>query len=105
MSDHNPLYLKINLNNRRRHTVWRLNLGIMNNDQTREKVKTEIRRYIEENNKGTVEPPIFRDALRAVIRGKLIAETAHVKRTKVEEYIPRSQGNRNRNTKTLITPR
>lgn len=86
VSDHNPLYLTINLNIRRRHTVWRLNLGIMNNDQTRKKVKTEIERYIEENNNGTVDPTIFWDAMKAVIRGKLIAETAHAKRAKVEAY-------------------
>lgn len=55
VSDHNPLYLTINLNNRRRRTVWRLNLGIMNNDQTRQKVKTKKnKRCIEENNNDTV---------------------------------------------------
>lgn len=58
----------------------------MNNDQTRKKVKTEIERYIEENNNGTVDPTIFWDAMKAVIRGKLIAETAHAKRAKVEAY-------------------
>lgn len=33
VSDHSPLYITINLNIRKRQTVWRLNLGIQNNDQ------------------------------------------------------------------------
>lgn len=78
VSDHNPLYLKININNRKRHTVWRLNVGILNNEQRIEKVKAEIKRY-EENNNGEVDPTILWDAMKAVIRGKLIAEAAHVK--------------------------
>lgn len=43
LSDHNPLHLIINITNRKRHTIWRLNLGIHNNDQRKEKVKAEIR--------------------------------------------------------------
>lgn len=58
----------------------------MNNDQTRKKVKTEIKRYIDKNNYGTVDPTIFWDATKAVIRGKLIAGTAHAKRVKVKAY-------------------
>lgn len=78
VSDHNPLYLKININSRKR----RLNVGISNNEQRKEKVKAEIKRYIEENNNGEVDPTILWDAMKAVIRGKLKAETAHVKRVR-----------------------
>lgn len=58
----------------------------MNNEQRKEKVKAEIKRYIEENNNGEVDPTILWDAMKAVIRGKLIAETAHVKRVRLEAY-------------------
>lgn len=86
VSDHNPLYLKICLSNRKRNTVWRLNVGILNSGRRKEKVKAEIKRYIEENNNGAVDSTILWDAMKAVIRGKLIAETAHAKRVKVESY-------------------
>ena len=42
VSDHNPLFLKICLNNRIKHTVWRLNVGILNNEQRKERIKAEI---------------------------------------------------------------
>uniref|UniRef100_A0A3Q3ASL9 Reverse transcriptase domain-containing protein n=1 Tax=Kryptolebias marmoratus TaxID=37003 RepID=A0A3Q3ASL9_KRYMA len=86
VSDHNPIYLKICLSNRKRNTVWRLNVGILNSEQRREKIKAEIKQYIEENNNGTVDPIILWDAMKAVIRGKLIAETAHDKRIKLQTY-------------------
>jgi len=59
VSGHNPLYLKISINNRKRHTVWRRNVGILNNEQRKEKVKADIKRYTEENNNGEVEPTII----------------------------------------------
>jgi len=63
-----------------------MNLGILNNDQRKEKIKTKIRRYIEENNGGQVNPTILWDALKVVIRGQLIAETVHVKKVKSEAH-------------------
>lgn len=86
MLDHDPLHLKICLNNLKWQTVWRLSVGISNNEQRKEKVKAEITRYIEENNNGAVDPTILWDAMKVVIRVKLIAETAHVKRVKLESY-------------------
>ena len=44
VSDHNPLYLKICLSNRKQNTVWRLNVRILNNEQRKEKVKAEIKK-------------------------------------------------------------
>lgn len=49
VSDNNPLYIKIRLKNRTRHTLWRLNVGLLNNEQRKEKIKTEIVTYIKEN--------------------------------------------------------
>lgn len=86
MSDHNPVFLKICLNNRTRHTVWRLNTGILNSEQRKERIKADITKYIEENDNGAVDPTILWDAMKAVIRGKLIAETANAKNIKLEAY-------------------
>lgn len=86
VSDHNPLYLKIGLNKRKRQTVWRLNTGLLNNKQRQERIKGEIKTYVEENNNGEVDPTILWDAMKAVIRGKLIAEAALIKKTRTETY-------------------
>lgn len=42
--------------------MWRLNVGLLNNEQ-RKKRKTET-----EENDGTIDPTILRDAIKAVIR-------------------------------------
>lgn len=39
-----------------------------------------MKQYIEENDNGEVDPTIIWDAMKAVIRGKFIDETACVKR-------------------------
>lgn len=36
----------------------------------------KIKQYIEENDKGDVSPAVLWDACKAVLRGKIIAETA-----------------------------
>ncbi len=45
-----------------------------------------IKRYLEENNNGEVDPSILWDALKAVIRGKLIAITSTFKKERVAHY-------------------
>lgn len=42
MSDHSANYLKINFNNRRKNTLWRLSEGILNNKGLVEEVKMVI---------------------------------------------------------------
>ena len=86
LSDHNPLFLKISLNNRKRQTVWRLNMGLLNSEQRKEQVRKDLEKYLEENDNGEVDPTILWDAMKAVMRGKLIAESALVKRAKLEIY-------------------
>ena len=49
-------------------------------------IKEDMTRYREENDNGEVNPIILCDALKVVIRGKLKARTAHLKRTKLELY-------------------
>ena len=86
LSDHNPLYLEIYLNSWRRNTVWRLNVGLLNCEQRKIRMKAEIQRYVEENDNGAVDPTIFWDAMKVVIRGRLIAETAYMKKVKSETF-------------------
>ena len=61
-------------------------MGLLNNKELVKEIKGDITRYREENGNGEVSPIILWDALKAVIRGKLIAQTAHLKRTKLELY-------------------
>lgn len=80
VSDHSAIYLKIHLNCRRKDTLWRLNVGILNNKSVVEQIRADIRTYLEENNNGETDSAILWDALKAVIRGKLIAITSNLKR-------------------------
>ena len=86
VSDHNPVFLKIKLNSRKRQTVWRLNMGMLNNEQRKERVREELQAYIDDNNNGEVDPTVVWDAMKAVMRGKLIVETVLLKKAKLEIY-------------------
>lgn len=50
-------------------------MGILNNKVNVDQIREEIKRYIEENDNGDVDPVILWDAMKAVICGKLIALT------------------------------
>ena len=86
ISDHNPMLVKIDLNNRKRQTVWRLNMGLLNSEQQKEQVRKDLQTYMEENDNEEVNPTILWDAMKAVMRGKLIAHSAMVKKAKSEMY-------------------
>lgn len=86
LSDHNAIYLTIKLNTRRRTTVWRMNVGILNDKHLVERTKEDIKRYIEDNDNGEVDPTILWDALKAVIRGKLMAYTSSCKVARLLHY-------------------
>ena len=86
ISDHNAINLSIHLNRRQKHTMWRLNVGIMNNKTVTKQIKMEIKKYIEENDTDEVNPTILWDAMKAVIRGKLIAITSPQKKLKCAAY-------------------
>ena len=85
VSDHSPIYLKLHLDSRPRKTIWRLNTGLLNNIMVAEEIKTEIKSYIENNDNGEVDPNILWDALKAVIRGKIIAISSVIKKTKEQK--------------------
>jgi len=61
-------------------------VGILNNRANVEQIKEEIKRYIEENDNGEVNPAILWDGMKAVIRGKLIALTASQKKARLAIY-------------------
>ncbi len=56
VSDHNVIYLNIQLSNRPKNTLWRLNTGILNNKGVVDEIKTEIAQCITDNNNGQVDP-------------------------------------------------
>ncbi len=76
ISDHSPVYLVINLNKKYRQTLWKLNSTILNSQQVKEALEDEIQTYMEFSDTGEVEPPLLWDALKAVMRGNIIAQTA-----------------------------
>ena len=86
MSDHNSLYLDIGISNRKRITNWRLNVGLLNNEQRKDKIKLEIQKYVTENDNEMVEPTMVWDALKAVMRGRLISEATYAKKMKLKTY-------------------
>ena len=87
ISDHNAVHLDVHLGTRKKNTTWRLNIGILNDKKNTEQIKMEIKRYIEENDTGESDPTIVWDALKAVIRGKLIALTSHLNKNKQAAYL------------------
>ena len=56
MSGHCILHLTLNMNSRKRNTVWRMNVGALNNQGFVEEIKTEINTYREDNDNGEVDP-------------------------------------------------
>ena len=86
VSDHSAIYLTVYLKGRKRNTLWRLNVGLLNNETVTDQIKTGIQNYLEENDNGETAPIFLWDALKAVMRGKLIAITSGLKKTNIARY-------------------
>uniref|UniRef100_A0A8C2JPE3 Reverse transcriptase domain-containing protein n=1 Tax=Cyprinus carpio TaxID=7962 RepID=A0A8C2JPE3_CYPCA len=86
VSDHSAIYLTLNMENYPKNNVWRLNVGLLNNQSVVGSVKQDIKTFIEENDNGEVDPSILWDLLKAVLRGKLIAKATNIKKTRTEAY-------------------
>lgn len=84
-SDHCPQYLSLNSTQRRKITNWKLNSSILN-ERTCEQLTKDIAEYLEFNDKGELPPPILWDACKAVMRGKVIAITSNIKKSKVARF-------------------
>ena len=80
LSDHSPIYMTICLNINRRSTLWRFNSSILNNSITKADLKNDIETYMELNDNGEVSPSVLWDALKAVMRGKIISLTTQAKK-------------------------
>lgn len=87
ISDHCALVLKIQLNTQKKIKQWRLNVGILNDQILVKEISEEIKTYLTENDNGEVNPIILWDALKAVLRGKLISKTAAMKKAKEKTYL------------------
>lgn len=80
VSDHNLIFANICLNRKNRSTLWRLNSNILNCPNIRDTLKKEIEMYLDHNDNNEVSPAILWDALKAVIRGKIISFFSHLKK-------------------------
>lgn len=87
VSDHCAIHLKLNLNSRSKNTSWRLNLSCLNNKETKDQIKKDIKQYIEENATEEISPAVFWDAFKAILRGKLIAITSKQNRVRRALYL------------------
>lgn len=85
ISDHNPIFMSLALTRKSRSTLWRFNSNLLNSTIIKEKIKKEINRYLEENDNGEVGPPILWDALKSVIRGKIIAISSNEKKIRQQK--------------------
>lgn len=82
LSDHAPISCTIRMGDTPRNTLWRLNTGALNNPQFVAQMKKEIKQFLDLNDTGEVDSSMVWDALKAVIRGKIIAWCAHNKKEK-----------------------
>ena len=81
-SGHNEV--RINVNYRRKtiknSNIWRLNNTLLNNQQSTEEIKKEIKICIEMNKSENTTTPKLWDTLKAVLRGRFIAIQAYLKK-------------------------
>lgn len=87
LSDHAPVYTSVSLNRIHINTLWRLNSSILNNEQFIACIKIEIEHYLKENDNGEVSSSVLWDTCKAVLIVKIIAETALVKKLRLEKFI------------------
>jgi hypothetical protein len=84
LSDHHGLRLIFNnnINNRKPTFTWKLNNTLLYDSLVKDKIKKEIKDFLEVNeNEATTYPNLW-DTMKAVLRGKLIALSAAKKETR-----------------------
>ena len=80
-SDHSPISMTVALERKGKKTLWTLNSYILNDSKLLERLKEDIRDYLDLND-SEVSPAILWDTLKAVTRGKMISITSHIKKLK-----------------------
>ena len=81
-SDHNVIRLYVNYREKtiKNTNIWRLNNTLLNNQQSTEEIKKEIKIYIETNeNENTITQNLW-DSVKAVLNGKFIPVQASLKK-------------------------
>lgn len=87
LSDHSGVYVTLCLDGRRQKTLWRLNIGLLNDISFRKAMENDLALYLKDNDNGEVSPSIMWDAAKAVLRGKIIARTAWLKKMKSQNFL------------------
>ena len=64
----------------RNTNTWRLNNTFLNNQQTTEEIKREIKKFLEINDNENTTTQNLWDAAKAVLRGKFIAIQSYLKK-------------------------
>ena len=81
-SDHSTMRLDINDKKQtlRNTNTWRLNNTFLNNKQFTEKIKREIKKFLETNDNENTTTQNQWDAVKAVLKGKFIAIQSYLKK-------------------------
>ncbi|KAF7642082.1 hypothetical protein LDENG_00264990 [Lucifuga dentata] len=85
LSDHSLISMTLKWERKIRKTLWRLNSNILNNPNIVQRLKGDIKEFINLNDNGEVSPGILWDTLKAVMRGKIISITSYIKRLKMQK--------------------
>ncbi|XP_072114005.1 3-hydroxy-3-methylglutaryl-CoA reductase a isoform X1 [Mobula birostris] len=85
LSDHSPVSMSLILEKKMRKTLWRLSSHILNNPKVMERLRGEIKEYLDLNDTGETSPVILWDTLKAVLRGKIISITTHMKKINAQK--------------------
>ena len=81
-SDHNAMRLGINYRKKsvKNTNTWRLNNTLLNNQEVTKEIKEEIKKYLETKDNENPTTENLWDAAKAVLRGKVIAIQAYLKK-------------------------
>ena len=66
---------------------WRSNVSLLNNAETVEDLRQQLKEYFETNDNGEVNPSILWEGAKAVIRGKIIQISSQQKRKRLAEKL------------------